>query len=83
MSLLLPPDCSQSLISAFCVCVCFYFIVTEVMYQFTASLRFTYSIHADLLKQFLHCAFQQLKLFYINGFLSFRWLNIAAQLKWS
>jgi len=28
-----------------------------VMYEFTALLKFTYIMHADLLWQFSHCAF--------------------------
>jgi len=35
----------------------FYFINTMVIYKFTALLKFTYIMHADLLRLFLHCAF--------------------------
>jgi len=35
----------------------FYFINTAIIYEFSALLKFTYIMHADLFRQFLHCAF--------------------------
>jgi len=52
---------------------CVLFAFTSLI--LTASLKFTHIIHADLLKQFSLCAFQQLKLFYKNHNLTFNWLK--------
>ena len=35
---------------------------TMVTYEFTPLVKFTYIIHADLLRQFLHCAFSTVEI---------------------
>jgi len=41
----------------------FYYINTMLIYKFTASLKFSYNVHADLLMKLLQCAFSQSKTF--------------------